>query len=941
MLGPLEVRRDGRLLSVPGGKTSELLVRLAVDAGQLVRTDRLMDDLWSAAGVTTRRNTLQSKVAKLRRALGDPPVITSADGGYTLDVEPSDVDALAVLAHTAVAARRLDDGDDRGAADLSASTLRLFRGEVLPAAGDGDWVDPHRARLESARATLVETQFSARLRLGDAGDLIGELDAAVRSLPFQEGLWALLITAQYRAGRQADALASYQRVRTQLTEELGLEPGPQLQQLEQQILTHDPSLGPPEGAPKTTAIPGNLPSLSADLVGRETSIAAIAQLLVTKRLVEIVGPGGIGKTAVAVETGRRLATADGPGAGGVWLARLETAATADDVVDTLIAALDVPGGEAALFERLKPTTGLVILDNCEHVLDAAAALVGRLLDAAPDLRVLCTTQVPLDIDGEVLVDLAPLPLADAVELFSRRAAAQRAGPGPGGEEAVEDLCRSLDGLPLAIELAAARTRTLSVEEITRRLDDRFPVLSDPTSRRPERRRALKATIRWSYELLFPDDQRGLWALATFAGGAPLAAVEYVLEALDVPIAAAMDVVGRLASRSLVIVDDDAASRSVRYRLLDSIRAYALEAMAEEGMAERAVAAHAAWFAAAAGSSTEGVRGRHQAEHLAFARTERANIDAALSWSATRDPLVGLDLVNGFGWAWVVLGDSRGAQRSLAALDAAGESAPATDRVDALLLAAWIEASTGHLALAREHIGAAVELADALADVERQARCAYYLAYVVSHDGEFRQALALTDHSRALLDQLDRPWEQAANALLRREPPSRPATRPGASKPPTRSSTGWVGWRTRGSTCAARRCSVSWPASSTASTMPSSTSARPRRPRAASASNRPRPTRWPVSGGRSVRPATTRRGRPPSPWRSTRLKQPVTCAWRPWPGCISAGSSGPSARPNGPGWRWRRPRRGTARRAAANSRRWATASWPLWTPPTEGPVPRID
>ena len=306
---------------------------------------------------------------------------------------------------------------------------------------------------------------------------------------------------------------------------------------------------------------------------------------------------------------------------------------------------------------------------------------------------------------------------------------------------------------------------MSVEEITRRLDDRFPVLSDPTSRRPERRRALKATIRWSYELLFPDDQRGLWALATFAGGAPLAAVEYVLAALDVPVAAAMDVVGRLASRSLVIVDDDPASRSVRYRLLDSIRAYALEAMDEEGMAERAVAAHAAWFETAAGSSTEGVRSRHQAEHLAFARAERANIDAALSWSADRDPLVGLHLVNGFGWAWIVLGDSRGAQRSLTALAAAGESAPAPDRADALLLAAWIEASTGHLALAREHIAAAAELADGLDDVERQARCAYYLAYVVSHDGEFRQALELTDRSRALLDQLNRPWEQAANALF--------------------------------------------------------------------------------------------------------------------------------------------------------------------------------
>ena len=195
------------------------------------------------------------------------------------------------------------------------------------------------------------------------------------------------------------------------------------------------------------------------------------------------------------------------------------------MVDTLVAALSV-GGEAALFERLKSSTAVVILDNCEHVIDAAAALAVRLLDAAPGLRILCTSQVPLDVDGEAVFELAPLALADAVALFTRRAAAQRASATTSApDDAVEELCRSLDGLPLAIELAAARTKTLSIEEITRRLDDRFNVLSDPTSRRPERRRALKSTIGWSYELLFPDDQRGLWALATFAGGAPLPAVE--------------------------------------------------------------------------------------------------------------------------------------------------------------------------------------------------------------------------------------------------------------------------------------------------------------------------------------------------------------------------------------------------------------------------------
>jgi predicted ATPase len=465
--------------------------------------------------------------------------------------------------------------------------------------------------------------------------------------------------------------------------------------------------------------------------------------------------------------------------GGVWLARLESAATGADVVDTLCAAFDVPAGEDALFERLRGIAGLVILDNCEHIVDEVARVAIRLLDSALGLRILCTSQVPLDVDGETVVELEPLPLSDAVELFTRRAAAHRTSSASSeGDEAVLGLCRSLDGLPLAIELAAARTRTLSVEEITRRLDDRFILLNDPTSRKPDRRRSLRSTIRWSYELLFPDDQRGLWALATFAGGASLPAVEFVLESLDVPGAAAIDVVGRLASRSLLIVDDAGGgsapatgrshrvpTRQVRFRLLDSIRAFALEAMAAAGLSQAAFEAHATWFGEAAKSSTAGVRSLRQAEHLSFVRTERANIDAALGWSVRHDPLLALRAANGFGWAWVVLGDSRGAQRILAALDAAGHAAPARERAHALLLASWIEASTGRLDLARDHIAAAGELAETLHDVDLLARCSYYLAYVVSHSGEFRRAMTLTDRSRALYSGLDRPWDQAANELF--------------------------------------------------------------------------------------------------------------------------------------------------------------------------------
>ncbi|MET0146024.1 MAG: BTAD domain-containing putative transcriptional regulator [Ilumatobacteraceae bacterium] len=767
VLGPLEVRRGGQVLSVPGGKTSELLVRLALEAGLVVRTDRLVEDLWAAGAATTQRNTLQSKIAKLRRALGEPPVVAGGDGGYTLTVEPSDVDALAVLRDAGAAPRLLDAGDHRGAAELCASTLLRYRGDVLPAAGDGEWVLPHQARLEEARRILVETGFAARLRLGETADVIGELGAAVAASPYQEGLWELLITAQYRAGRQADALATYQRVRNQLADELGLDPGPQLQQLEHLILTHDASLGAPTRTMQPfdhDPPPGNLPSMSVELVGRDTDRAAVSDLLTGQRLVEIVGPGGVGKTALAIDTGRRLNLANDAGAGGVWLARLDTAVTPSDVIDTLIAALNV-GGETALFERLKQNEALVILDNCEHVIDDAAALTVRLLDSAPGLRVLCTSQVPLGVDGEAVFELAPLGLTDAVELFTHRANAQRKHRPSIVDDALVDLCRSLDGLPLAIELAAARTKTLSIDDITRRLDDRFNVLSDPTSRRPERRRALKSTIRWSYDLLFPDDQRGLWALATFAGGASLPAVESVLAALDVPATAVIDVVGRLAARSLVIVDDENASTSVRYRLLDSIRAFALDTMTDAGTSERALAAHAEWFAAAAASSTQGVRSSSQATHLAFARAERANIDAALAWSTTTDPLLALRLVTGFGWAWVVLGDSRGAQRILSALAATGDAAPPRDRADALLLAAWIEASTGHLELARDHIAVATAMADTINDVDLQARCSYYLAYVVSHHGEFRQALALTDRSDALYAGLDRPWDQAANWLF--------------------------------------------------------------------------------------------------------------------------------------------------------------------------------
>ena len=296
------------------GKTAEVLVRLALEAGVMVRTERLIEDLWADEAVGTARNTLQTKVSRLRRALGDGALVTGTSAGYTLVIEPSAVDALEVIRLAGLASELRSAGDASAALETCAAALAMFHGEILSGAGDGEWLVPHRARLEEVRLGLLEGQLAARLDLGAAGDVIGELEALVRVHPLREALWALLMVALYRDGRQADALATYQRARSMLADEFGLDPGLQLQQLEQQILVHDPSLGVPYSTVRGLGVDtpvGNLPSMSVELVGRDTEVTAVCDLVATGRLVEIVGPGGVGKTALAIEAGRRSRTSDG------------------------------------------------------------------------------------------------------------------------------------------------------------------------------------------------------------------------------------------------------------------------------------------------------------------------------------------------------------------------------------------------------------------------------------------------------------------------------------------------------------------------------------------------------------------------------------------------------------------------------------------------------
>ncbi len=774
VLGPVDVRRDGVALPVPGGKTAELLVRLALEAGTPVRAERLREDLWPDEPLGAAPNTLQSKVSRLRRALGDGTAVTKGDAGYTLALATRDIDALHVVG-LAEQVETIDvTADPERVIGLCDSGLALFHGDVLPAASNAAWAQPYRQRLLQTRLALAEGRLAARADLGAGGELVSELEELVATNPLRERGWALLVTTLYRAGRQGDALAACARVRRLLADELGIDPGPQLRLLEEQVLRQDPALTAPthRAAPAPPAPPaalgvrgargakgaalGNLPMTPGSLLGRADDLDRLESLLRERRLVTVTGPAGVGKSRLALEAARRSTPP-----GGAWLAHVETATDPASVWAVVGQALglDAPG-RAAVTDRLREAELLLVLDGCEHVADVVSGIVGSLVASAPGLHVLTTSQLPLRTRGEGVLDLAPLALTDAVALFTDRSTARRQdATGDDSHRAVEEVCRALDGLPLAIELAAARTRVLPIHEIARRLDDRFALLRDPTRDIPARQTTLRAALTWSYDLLFPDDQRGLWSIAAFTGGAPLPAVEAVLAALDVPSDAGLDVVTRLVDRSLATAEFSPHGPG-RYRLLDSVRALAAERLGEAGLADVAAAAHARWFAEAADRARAGGRGPQQAEHLDLTRTERANIDAALGWCATHDPALGVRIALGFGWAWVMLGTGvEGAQRVRRALDAA--SAGDQERSAGLLLCGWFEASGGNL----ERAVADLEAAIRLGDEQAAAIARLHLAFVHTQGGRPADALALLAECRPQLTRFALTWEEGASWLL--------------------------------------------------------------------------------------------------------------------------------------------------------------------------------
>ncbi|RKN41094.1 BTAD domain-containing putative transcriptional regulator [Micromonospora endolithica] len=740
VLGPLAVATDaGSPVTVPGAKVRVLLADLLAHRNQVVSTGRLIDDLWGDAPPANAAGALQVRVSQLRRALDDAEpgardLIESRAPGYLLRTDAVDAERF-----TALAAE-----DD---VHSLAEALGLWRGEPYADVADEQWVRAEVTRLAEARLAVHEKLAAARLARGEHVLVTADLAELVSRHPLREGLRALHIRALYAAGRQSEALDSYADLRHRLADELGLDPGPDLVALHRKILAQDAALTPP---PAAARIRNSMPARLDELVGRAEALAELRALVPERRLVTLVGPGGVGKTRLATEVAREQAFPDGVRL--VELTALRPGETG--VADLVLAALDVrevagTGGTAGdhLVAALRHRRTLLVLDNCEHVVEPAATLVARLLREAPEVTVLATSREPLGLAGELLWEVRPLPVpteesdldavrrSAAARLFAARAAAQQRGfhLDERTAPAVAQLCRRLDGLPLALELAARRVRALGLAGVVERLDDRFRLLGTTQRDVPVRQRTLTAVIGWSWDLLAAHERTVLSRLAVHPDGCPPEAAEAVC-------GADLDVLSALVDRSLLVLDT--AGPTPRYRLLESVAAYALERL---DPTDPVRARHATYWTEWAERVDPLLRGPGQREWLARLDAETGNLRAALAHGG------GLRLANALTWYWFLRGRLSEARRALAS-DGEGDAAT---RAEA---AVW---RVGFALLHGERVPDA-EVDVALAG-HADGRATWFVAAALLESHDRTRVAGLLD--RALAAGTD-PWVEAAVSVTR-------------------------------------------------------------------------------------------------------------------------------------------------------------------------------
>ncbi len=651
ILGPIEVRSDGRALAIGGVKPRALLAVLLLHANEPVSAERLAVALWSEDASAGAVKTVQVHVSRLRRALGDAALLTTTPAGYRLRVRPDELDAERFEQRVAGGREALAAGEPERAAALLREALELWRGPPLAEVAALPFAPSVITRMDEQRVAALELRMEADLAAGRHAELIGELQQLTNRHPWRERLHSQLMVALYRSGRQADALEAYRHAREALVEQLGIEPGAELHELHAAILAHDPGLdaipdtgSPPPAAPADRA----LPAPPNRTVGREDELAAIGERLHTAsvRLLTLTGPGGVGKTRLALETARTVEADFTDGARFVSLGAVQRS---EDVPAAIVNALKVVllGGEsdAQAVERFLAAKHLLLVaDNVEHVL-GAAPFIGGLLGACPALTVLATSREPLALHAEERYPVSPLTLpegrtpadpealagVDAIALFTERARAHDPDfeLADGNAADVTEICRRVDGLPLAIELAAARCALLSSGEIAERLSEALGSLGAGARDAPARQQTLRATIDWSHELLSDAERESFARFAVLAGGATIEAAEAIT-------GAGLETIDALVAKSL-LVRVQRPHTATRLAMLETIRAYASERFAAGADAEAVRVRHyRVYLAVAQRHGTDqallGVGGK---ENLGRLDAEVDNLQAALRWALDR------------------------------------------------------------------------------------------------------------------------------------------------------------------------------------------------------------------------------------------------------------------------------------------------------------------
>jgi predicted ATPase len=661
MLGSFEVRADdGVVADVPGDRLRALLIALALKSGHLVPKATLVDWIWGEHPPADAANALQRLASRLRKVLPDG-LVEGLPGGYRLTVDPDAVDA--VRFEHLVGQARYEQGLER--LRLLREGLALWRGAAMQDVDmqDSAAFDAAVTRLEERRLAALEDRFDAEISLGNGAGLVAELTDLVAAHPVRERLVAALMQALVAAGRSADALLAYQRTREALADALGVDPAPELAALHVALLRGE--LGRQEESRKT-----NVRAELTSFVGRDADVAAVRELIAEHRLTSLIGPGGSGKTRLATEAAHTLLS-DLPD--GAWLVELAAIGPDGDVAQSALAALglrDALLGEALnadpaarLIAAIRDREALLILDNCEHVIEQAAAFAHRVLGECRRLRILATSREPLGITGEALWLVEPLALpqgdaspgeiesAPAVRLLRDRAGAVRQDLAPDARtlSTMARVCRALDGMPLAIELAAARLRTMSVDQLAHRLDDRFRLLTGGSRTALPRHRTLRAVIDWSWELLTDAERVVLRRLSVFSGGASLQAAERVCAGDAAEQEQVLELLTALAEKSLLRTG---GGSTPRYRMTGTIREYAGQRLAEAGESDLARRAHLAYFTELTETADPHLRRAEQLDWLAALEAEHDNIGAAMRGAlAAGEAQAAMQLAAGAGWYW--------------------------------------------------------------------------------------------------------------------------------------------------------------------------------------------------------------------------------------------------------------------------------------------------